>query len=522
MASSQTTSFTEKKKESIIDGCLFIQSVVMDRIQTENDDVDATEHVVSRIKQTGMFNLGRQLSDLYDEWLVEEFYREASVCFHSVKKGGDVAEISATIRGVEIGINCHLLKDVFSLPSSGLNMEELESFGSEDLMSAFWCAFIGDSSGTKVHPSCHKKRFILPFVYLHDFCCRFVENRTDAFDTCTNLSFRMMLAIMVGEPVNWCQNYSEKAPGRISKPMFQKKSFELLLNNPLSCLYVPMSTNAKKIGPGKFIGGCKPTTFNRDIIPADRPFIFVLPQSVNPRDVTEKKSKAVSSKKRKHNVSDKKSPRAVPEKNKLKKSHKPKPRELPAAPVEAQSLEIADVAASLAQPTTQNLRGTTPTEEIVAAIYGDPEPMAAMTDDQLFAKVEGTGESTAFIESVVTSPVRVYTPEPIFGIAEDAVDALYRVGKALDWMNVSATEEIRSVKSDLSNVADALRVLPQLLKVALANIQQQKKQILEKEQVKYNAFEARTAVALKESGSKLTGHDKNLDNLSVSLQSLLA
>ncbi|KAL6572644.1 hypothetical protein OROMI_013602 [Orobanche minor] len=75
----------------------------MDRIQTENDDIAATEHVVSRIKQTGMFNLGRQLSDLYDEWLVEEFYREASVCFHSVKKGGDVAEISATIRGVEIG-----------------------------------------------------------------------------------------------------------------------------------------------------------------------------------------------------------------------------------------------------------------------------------------------------------------------------------------------------------------------------------------------------------------------------------
>ncbi|KAL6508908.1 hypothetical protein OROHE_021467 [Orobanche hederae] len=162
MASSQTTSFTEKKKESIIDRHLLVQSIIMERVQTENDDVAAMEHVVSRIKQTGLFNLGRQHSDLYDVSLVEEFYREASVCFHSVKKGGDVADISATTHGVEICINRQLLKDVFSLPSSSLKMEELESFGVEDLMSTFWCAFIGDSSDKKVHPS--------------------FENRTGAFD----------------------------------------------------------------------------------------------------------------------------------------------------------------------------------------------------------------------------------------------------------------------------------------------------------------------------------------------------
>ncbi|KAL6580688.1 hypothetical protein OROMI_006611 [Orobanche minor] len=92
-------------------------------------------------------------------------------------------------------------------------------------------------------------------------------------------------------------------------------------------------------------------------------------------------------------------------------------------------------------------------------------------------------------------------------------DALHKVGKALDWLNVSAAEEVGSVKSDLSNMADALQVLPQLLKVALANIQQQEKEILEKEQAKYITFE-------KESGTKLTGHDKNLNDLSMSLQSL--
>ncbi|KAL6523135.1 hypothetical protein OROHE_016430 [Orobanche hederae] len=36
--------------------------------------------------------------------------------------------------------------------------------------------------------------------------------------------------------------------------------------------------------------------------------------------------------------------------------------------------------------------------------------MAAMTDDQLLANVQGTSESTAFPESVVTAPVRVSTP----------------------------------------------------------------------------------------------------------------
>ncbi|KAL6580758.1 hypothetical protein OROMI_006681 [Orobanche minor] len=52
--------------------------------------------------------------------------------------------------------------------------------------------------------------------------------------------------------------------------------------------------NAKKIGPGKFIGGSKPTSFNKDVIPADRPSVFELPHSANLRDVTEK-PKAVSS-----------------------------------------------------------------------------------------------------------------------------------------------------------------------------------------------------------------------------------
>ncbi|KAL6572508.1 hypothetical protein OROMI_013466 [Orobanche minor] len=336
----------------------------MERIQTENDDVATMEHVVSRAQQTGLFNLGRQHSDLYDESLVEEFYREASVCFRSVKKGGDVDEISATIRGVEIRINRHLLEDLFSLTSSGLKMEEHESFWLEDLMSTFWCVFIGDSAEKKVHPLCHKKRFIMPFVYLHNFCCRVVENHTGAFEMCTNMHFRMMVAIIFGEPVNWCQIILKRLQEEVSKPLSQKKSFRLFLNI-FSCLDVPFSMTAKKIGPGKFIGGCKPTSYNKDIIPADRPSVFELPQSVNPRNVTEK-SKAVSSKKRKHSVSDKKSPPVILEKKKkkLKKAHKPKPTEVAAIPVEAQ----IEINAEVAQPTAHNLQCATPTEDVVAIV----------------------------------------------------------------------------------------------------------------------------------------------------------
>ncbi|KAL6564778.1 hypothetical protein OROMI_016228 [Orobanche minor] len=81
---------------------------------------------------------------------------------------------------------------------------------------------------------------------------------------------------------------------------------------------------------------------------------------------------------------------------------------------------------------------------------------------------------------------------------QDAVNALHKVGKALDKLNLSAAEEIGGVTSALSNIANALQVLPQLIKVALSDIQQHKKEILEKEQAKYTLFAARSAIALKD------------------------
>ncbi|KAL6582974.1 hypothetical protein OROMI_005052 [Orobanche minor] len=154
MASSQTSTHSLKKKESVIDGRLFVHSVVMNRIEAEHEDSAAMEHVVSRIKHIGHYNLGRQHFEVFDELLEEEFYQKSSVCFHFVKKARDVADISAEVCGVEMYINHHLPKDIFALPASGLKMEKLESFGSEDLLTTFCGTFIGDDSEKRVHPSC--------------------------------------------------------------------------------------------------------------------------------------------------------------------------------------------------------------------------------------------------------------------------------------------------------------------------------------------------------------------------------
>ncbi|KAL6563883.1 hypothetical protein OROHE_005123 [Orobanche hederae] len=122
MASSQTSSMSLKKKESIIDGSGFNHFIIMERVETEADDLDAMELVVARIKQQGL-SLGNAYPDLYDENAVGEFYLDASVHFHSLERGGDVADITSVVRGVEICINRELSKDIFRLPSDGMRME---------------------------------------------------------------------------------------------------------------------------------------------------------------------------------------------------------------------------------------------------------------------------------------------------------------------------------------------------------------------------------------------------------------
>ncbi|KAL6582095.1 hypothetical protein OROMI_006109 [Orobanche minor] len=402
MASSQTSSHSQKR-DQIIDGILFSRSTVMDRIISEVEDDNNMENIISKIEEQGLYRLGRSHPELYDELIVEEFYRVATVKAHSHKHGGGIIGISASVRNISICINQDLLVSMFGLPSYGLTMEELESFGSDELLTAYWGLFTGKSSNMDVRPSCPKKKFCLPFVFLHDFCCRIIENRTGAFDTCTNLRFRMMIAILYGEKVNWSQIVLKRLSEEVLKHHSQKKSFGLLLNNILTLSGVRQSKHAKKIGTGKFIGGFKPSAYHQAGPSANRPFLNQMPSAKNPRGVSSKTSVAEdeSSRKRKRSGSDSKSP--LVEKKKHKKASKSKTRG-------TVTDIIKDVPA--AQPADHQTEGETPTVESVTSQPILPEPTFPTTsNDHIFAGLEYLTESTAHMESFASSPDRVPIPE---------------------------------------------------------------------------------------------------------------
>ncbi|KAL6517190.1 hypothetical protein OROHE_017896 [Orobanche hederae] len=132
MASSQTSSHSQKR-DQIIDGRLFSRSTVMDRIRNEVEDDDSMEIIISKLEEQGLYRLGHSHTEMYDEQIVEIFYHDASVKVFSRKHGGGVSNISATVQGISICIDNDLLKSMFSLPSDGLTMEELESFSYDEL-----------------------------------------------------------------------------------------------------------------------------------------------------------------------------------------------------------------------------------------------------------------------------------------------------------------------------------------------------------------------------------------------------
>ncbi|KAL6576231.1 hypothetical protein OROHE_000012 [Orobanche hederae] len=402
MASSQTSSHSQKR-DQIIDGRLFSRSTVMDRIFSEVEDNGTMENIISKIEEQGLYRLGRSHPELYDELIVEEFYRVATVKAHSRKHGGGIISISASVQNISICINQELLVSMFGLPSDGLTMEELESFGSDELLTAYWGLFTGNSSNKDVHASCPKKKLCLPFVFLHDFCCRIIENRTGAFDTCTNLRFRMMIAILYGEKVNWSQIVLKRLSEEVLKPHSQKKSFGLLLNNILTRSGVRQSKHAKKIGTGKFIGGFKPSAYHQAGPTANRPFLNQMPSAKNQRGVSSRTSVAEdeSSRKRKRSGSDSKSP--LVEKKKLKKASKSKTRGT-----------VTDIIKDVptAQPADHQTEGETPVVESVTSQPILPEPTApTASNDHIFADLENLSESTAHIESFVSSPDRAPIPE---------------------------------------------------------------------------------------------------------------
>ncbi|KAL6575295.1 hypothetical protein OROMI_012580 [Orobanche minor] len=129
MPTSQTSSLSVKKKESIIDGRIFTKSMVMERINLKGKDDIGMEMVVSRLKQQGLYRLASHHADLYDEQIMEEFYFDVSFKYSYQRRGGDIFDIMVTVQGIEISLNRELLEDIYRLPSNSLKMEELEMLG---------------------------------------------------------------------------------------------------------------------------------------------------------------------------------------------------------------------------------------------------------------------------------------------------------------------------------------------------------------------------------------------------------
>ncbi|KAL6585733.1 hypothetical protein OROMI_002377 [Orobanche minor] len=434
MASSQTSSHSQKR-DQIIDGRLFSRSTVMDSIISEVEDDGSMESIISKIEEQGLYRLGRSHTETYDELIVEEFYRNASVKSHSCKHGGGIISISASVQGISICINQELLESMFGLPSDGLTMEELESCGSDELLTAYWGLFTGKSSNKDVHPSCPKKKLCLPYAFLHDFCCRIIKNRTGAFDNCTNLRFRMMIAILYGEKVNWSQIVLKRLSEEVSNPQSHKKSFGLLINNILTRSGVRQSKYAKKIGTGKFIGGYKPSAYHQAGPTANRPFLNLMPLAKNPRGVSSKTSFAEdeSSKKRKRSMSDSKSP--LIEKKKHRKASKSKARGTVTDPV-----IIKDVPA--AQPADHQTEGETPAVESTTSRPVHPEPTAS--NDQIFVGLENLNELTA-----QTVAVLEYTDSRI----SDHDAKIHAMAKVI----TSFDEKLAKFKEQQDNVLKVLR-----------------------------------------------------------------
>ncbi|KAL6577498.1 hypothetical protein OROMI_009826 [Orobanche minor] len=102
----------------------------------------------------------------------------------------------------------------------------------------------------------------------------------------------------------------------------------------------------------------------------------------------------------------------------------------------------------------------------------------------------------------------------------DAVNALYNVSKEMDWLNLAATEEMSSVKSELTKIAQAFSVLPQDMKKAISDFQQIQEQSLLEEQSKIRISESKIVAILEYTDSRISGHDRKIEDMTNFINSL--
>ncbi|KAL6575883.1 hypothetical protein OROHE_000354 [Orobanche hederae] len=103
---------------------------------------------------------------------------------------------------------------------------------------------------------------------------------------------------------------------------------------------------------------------------------------------------------------------------------------------------------------------------------------------------------------------------------KDVVDALYQVSKEMDWLSLSATEETASIQSELSKIAKAFQEFPEEMKKTISEFEQQQEAILLQEQSNLRICESKTVAVLEYSDSRISGHDKNIKEMTLFINSL--
>ncbi|KAL6580726.1 hypothetical protein OROMI_006649 [Orobanche minor] len=103
----------------------------------------------------------------------------------------------------------------------------------------------------------------------------------------------------------------------------------------------------------------------------------------------------------------------------------------------------------------------------------------------------------------------------------------------MDWLNLTASEEMESAKVELSRIAVAFSTLPQDLKEAFANFtlpqdlkeaftnfQQLEEQLLLEEQSQLRSVESKTVAILEYTDSRISDHDAKIHAMAKAIASL--
>ncbi|KAL6580221.1 hypothetical protein OROMI_008245 [Orobanche minor] len=90
----------------------------------------------------------------------------------------------------------------------------------------------------------------------------------------------------------------------------------------------------------------------------------------------------------------------------------------------------------------------------------------------------------------------------------------------MDWLNLTASEEMERVKVEMTRIAEAFRTLPQDLKEAFAKFQRLEEKSLLEEQSKLRVIESQTVAVLQYTDSRISNHDAKIHEMARVINSL--